>query len=94
MSYYWSNRKALLQKAQEKYDNGGKEKAAECYRNNKDVTKQKANNKYKNYMVEPIGLHGGTNPIRDWGFRRWNKEFERRRKTTRLEQKRIRTNNK
>ena len=35
MSYYWFNSRELLQKAKEKYDNGGKEKAAECYRNKK-----------------------------------------------------------
>ena len=30
MSYYWFNREEVLQKAKEKYDNGGgKEKAAE-----------------------------------------------------------------
>ena len=32
-------------------------------------------------------LHGGTNLICDWGFRRWNEEFERRYKNTPLEQK-------
>ena len=29
MSHYWFNKKELLPKAKEKYDNGGKEKAAE-----------------------------------------------------------------
>ena len=48
MSYYWFNRQELLQKAREKYDNGGKEKAAKYHKNNKDVTKQKSSNKYKN----------------------------------------------
>ena len=28
MSYYWFNRQELLEKAKEKYDNGGKDKAA------------------------------------------------------------------
>ena len=37
MSYYWFNRQELLQKAKEKYDNGGKEKAAEYCQDNKDV---------------------------------------------------------
>ena len=31
MSYYWLKRQELLQKAGEKYDNGGKEKAAEYF---------------------------------------------------------------
>ena len=39
MSYYWFNRQGLLQKAKEKNDNGGKEKAVEYYRNNKNVLK-------------------------------------------------------
>ena len=37
MSYYWFNRQELLQKAKEKYSNGGKEKAAKYYQANKDV---------------------------------------------------------
>ena len=41
------NRQELLQKAKEKYDNGGKGKAAD-----KDVTKQKSNDKYKNFSEE------------------------------------------
>ena len=48
MSYYWFNRKKLLQKAK-KIDNcGGKEKAAEYYNKIKDVMKEKARNKYRN----------------------------------------------
>ena len=36
MSYYWFNRKELLQKAKDRYDNGGgKEKAAEYYLKNR-----------------------------------------------------------
>ena len=45
MSYYWFNRQELLQKAKEKYDNGGKEKATKHFRGNKDVIKEKTNNK-------------------------------------------------
>ena len=49
MSYYWFNRKELLQKAKDKYNNwGGKEKATEYYQANKDFMKEKANNKYRN----------------------------------------------
>ena len=52
ISYYWFNRQELLQKAKEKYDNGGKEKAAKYYRDNKDAIKEKANCKYKNLSEE------------------------------------------
>ena len=52
MSYYWFNKKELLQKAKEKYGNGGKEKAAEYYQANKDVIKQKAKERYKNLSEE------------------------------------------
>ena len=46
MSFYWFNKQELLKKAEEKYDNnGGKEKAAKYYRDNKDVLKEKARNK-------------------------------------------------
>ena len=42
ISYYIFNRKELLQKANDKYNNcGGKEKTAECYLNNKDFRKKK-----------------------------------------------------
>ena len=41
MSYYWFNKKELLQKAKGKYDNGGKEKAAEYYQANKRTIKKK-----------------------------------------------------
>ena len=40
MSYYWLNRQELLKKAKEKDVNGGKEKAAKYYRDNKDVIKK------------------------------------------------------
>ena len=52
MSYYWFNRQVLLQKAKNKYDNGGKGKAAKYYRDNKDVIKEKANSKYDNLAEE------------------------------------------
>ena len=38
MSYYWFNRQEILQKAKERYS---KEKAAECYKQNKEVIKEK-----------------------------------------------------
>ena len=40
MIYYWFNEQELLQKAKDKYYNcGGKEKAVECYLQNKDAIK-------------------------------------------------------
>ena len=51
-SCYWFNRQELLQKAKEEYDNGGKDKAAKYYRDNKDVIKEKTNSKYKNVTEE------------------------------------------
>ena len=42
-----------MQKANDKYDNcGGKEKAAEYYIENKEVIKEKTNNKYKTFSEE------------------------------------------
>ena len=36
MTYYWFNRKEVLQNAKDRYHNcGGKEKAAECYLENR-----------------------------------------------------------
>ena len=52
MSCYWLNRQELLQKAKDKYHNGGKERAAEYYTRNKDVIKEKARNKYRNLSEE------------------------------------------
>ena len=45
MSYYWFNRKEILQKAKERYS---KEKAVEYYLQNKEAIKEKSNNLYKN----------------------------------------------
>ena len=48
ISYYWFNKEKLLQKAKDKYQNcRGKEKAGEYYLKNKDVIKEKSNNKNK-----------------------------------------------
>ena len=53
MSHYWFNKQELLKKAKEKYDNnGGKEKAAEYYKDDKNVLKENARNKYKNFTEE------------------------------------------
>ena len=48
MSHYWFNREEVLQKTKEKYDSGGgKEKAAEYYKTNNNVLKEKARNRYR-----------------------------------------------
>ena len=45
----WLNRKELLEKARKKYHKeGGKEQAARYYKENKEVIKKKAREKYKN----------------------------------------------
>ena len=53
MSYYYFNRKNLLQKAKDKYHSfGGKEKATKYYIWNKEVLKENAKNKYRNLSEE------------------------------------------
>ena len=42
MSYYWFNKQELLQKAKEKYGNGGKEKAAKYYQAKKRCFERKS----------------------------------------------------
>ena len=49
MGYYWLNRQEILQKAKERYP---KEKAAEYYKQNKEVIKEKQRNRYKNLSEE------------------------------------------
>ena len=49
MSYYWCNRQEILQKAKERCS---KEKAAEYYKQNKEVIKEKSINCYKNMSEE------------------------------------------
>ena len=49
MSYYWFNRHEILQKTKERYS---KEKAAEYYKQNKEVIKEKSRNRYKNLSEE------------------------------------------
>ena len=53
MSYYWFNRKELLEKAHKKYHKqGGKEQAASYYQRNKEAIKKKAREAYKNLSKE------------------------------------------
>ena len=47
MICYWFNRPELLQKAKDKYHHHEGKKAAKYYHEDKDITKEKANNKYK-----------------------------------------------
>ena len=49
MSYYWFNRKEILQKAKERYS---KEKAAEYHLQNKEIIKEKSKCWYKNLSEE------------------------------------------
>ena len=49
MSYYWFNRREILQKAKENYS---KEKAVEYYLQNKEAIKEKARDRYKNLSDE------------------------------------------
>ena len=49
MNYFWFNRQEILQKAKENYS---KEKAAEYYKQNKEVMKEKAKQHYKNLSQE------------------------------------------
>ena len=53
MSYYWFNRQEILQKTKERYS---KEKAAEYYKQNKEVIKEKSKNRYKNLSKEKKNL--------------------------------------
>ena len=49
MSYYWFNRKEILQKAKERYS---KEKAVKYYSRNKEAIKEKSKDRYKNLPKE------------------------------------------
>ena len=49
MSYCWFNIQEILQKAKERYS---KEKAAEYYKQNKEVIKEKSRNRYKNLSIK------------------------------------------
>ena len=49
MSYYWLNRREILQKAKKRYS---KKKTAEYYLKNKEAIKEKTRNRYKNLSEE------------------------------------------
>ena len=49
MSYYWFNRQEILQKAKERYST---ERAAEYYKQDKEVIKEKSRNRYKKLSEE------------------------------------------
>ena len=53
MSYYWFNRQESLEKAKDRYHNGGgKQEADEYYLKNRENLNENANNKYKNLSEE------------------------------------------
>ena len=45
MNHFWFNKQEILQKTKE---NHSKEKAAECYKQNKEAKKEKSRERYKN----------------------------------------------
>ena len=47
MSYYWFNIEKMLKDAWNKYNKGGKEKAAKYYAANKEIIREDARNKYR-----------------------------------------------
>ena len=49
MSYYWFNRKEMLQKAKERYS---QEKVTDYYLQNKEAIKKKSRDRYKNLSEE------------------------------------------
>ena len=49
MSYYWFNKKEILQKSKERYS---KVRAAEYYSQTKEAKKEKSKNRYKNLSKE------------------------------------------
>ena len=62
MSYYWCDRQEILRKAKERYS---KENAAEYYKQNKEVIKEKSRNHYKNLSEEE------KNKIKEYQKRRY-----------------------
>ena len=65
MSYYWFNRKEILQKAKERYS---KENAAEYYLKNKEAIKEKSRERYKNYRKKKKTILKSTKEksIKNW----------------------------
>ena len=62
MSYYWFNKQEILQKAKERYS---KEKAEECYLQNREAIKEKARDCYRNLPEEE------KNKIKDYQKKRY-----------------------
>ena len=71
MSYYWFNRQEILQKAKERYS---KEKAAEYYKQNKEVIKEKSRNCYKNLSEEE------KNKIKEYQKKRYQELIQYKKK--------------
>ena len=72
MSYYWFNRQDILQKSKERYS---KEKAAEYYLQNKEVIKEKANNRYKNLSEEE------KNKVKEYQKKRYQELIQYKKET-------------
>ena len=71
MSYYWCNRQEILQKAKERYF---KEKAAEYYKQNKEVITEKSRNCYKNLSEQE------KNKIKEYQKKRYQELINIKRK--------------
>ena len=63
MSYYWFNREEVLKKTNEKYHNkGGKEKAVQSYKDNKEAIKKQETCK-KNWQKKKKNRKGNIQEI-------------------------------
>ena len=56
ISYYWLNKQELLQKAKEKYENGGKEKVEKAKNKYKNLTEEEKEAKKKKKSIARIGI--------------------------------------
>ena len=71
MSYYWFNRREILEKAKKRYS---KDKAAEYYLQNKEAIKEKARNRYKNLSEEE------KNKIKEYQKKRYQELIQYKKK--------------
>ena len=71
MSYYWFNRKEILQKGKERYS---KEKAAEYYAQNKEAIKEKSRERHKNLSQEE------KDKIKEYQRKRYQEWFSTKKK--------------
>ena len=78
MSYYWFNRKEILQKAKERYSKG---KTPEYYLQNKEAIKEKSRDQYKNFSEEE------KNKIKGYQRKRYQQLIQYKKET--LQNKRV-----